>query len=195
MSKPPRAKYRTTNWSEYNAALKRRGSLMVWLDADLQWQAPGSGRSGRPAVYSDAAIQFCLTLQCMFGLGLRQATGLAESLIKLARLDWAVPDYSTLSRRQALSPSCWGACERSTTVDLRGILASLLLRRGQATKLETSYNELFESAVTEAQAFEAKGCLKEAATRYSQFLEVCGSQAHRVLTRGEFRRLQCLTGL
>lgn len=100
MSKPPRAKYRTTNWSGYNAALKCRGSLMVWLDADLQWKAPASGRSGRPAVFSDAAIQFCLTLKCMFGLGLRQATGLAESLLKLAHLDWAVPDYSTLSRRQ-----------------------------------------------------------------------------------------------
>ena len=36
----------------------------------------------------------------MFGLGLRQATGLAESLLKLAQLDWNVPDYSTLSRRQ-----------------------------------------------------------------------------------------------
>ena len=100
MSKPPRAKYRTTNWSEYNEALKRRGSLMVWLDADLQWQAPASGRLGRPAVFSDAAIQFCLTLNCMFGLDLRQATGLAESLIKLARLNWGVPDYSILSRRQ-----------------------------------------------------------------------------------------------
>ena len=73
---------------------------MVWLDADLQWQAPASGRPGRPAMLSDAAIQFCLTLKCMFGLGLRQVTGLAESLIKLARLGWGVPDYSTLSRRQ-----------------------------------------------------------------------------------------------
>lgn len=100
MSKPPRAKYRTTNWTEYNAALKRRGSLMVWLDADLQWQAPSSGRTGRPAVFSDTAIQFCLTLKCMFGLGLRQTTGLAESLLQLAKLDWAVPDYSTLCRRQ-----------------------------------------------------------------------------------------------
>lgn len=100
MSKPPRAKYRTTNWTKYNAALKRRGSLMVWLDADLQWQAPSSGRTGRPAVFSDAAIQFCLTLKCMFGLGLRQTTGLAESLLQLARLDWAAPDYSTLCRRQ-----------------------------------------------------------------------------------------------
>lgn len=36
----------------------------------------------------------------MFGLGLRQATGLAESLLRLARLDWTVPDYSTLFQRQ-----------------------------------------------------------------------------------------------
>lgn len=36
----------------------------------------------------------------MFGLGLGQATGLVESLLKLARIDWNVPDYSTLSRRQ-----------------------------------------------------------------------------------------------
>ena len=51
-------------------------------------------------MFSDAEIQFCLTLKCMFGLGLRQVTGQAESLIKLARLNWGVPDYSTLSRRQ-----------------------------------------------------------------------------------------------
>jgi hypothetical protein len=73
---------------------------MVWLDPKLKWQAAPSGRAGRPAVFSDAAIQFFLTLKCMFGLGLRQATGLAESLLKLAHLDWNVPDYSTLSRRQ-----------------------------------------------------------------------------------------------
>jgi hypothetical protein len=100
MSKPPRAKYRTTNWTAYSAALKGRGSLMVWLDADVQWKAPSSGRAGRPTVFSDAAIHFCLTLKCMFGLGLRPATGLAESVLKFAQLDWNVPDYSTLSRRQ-----------------------------------------------------------------------------------------------
>ena len=92
MSKPPRARYRTTIWSAYNASLKRRGSLMVWLDPELAWQAAPSGRAGLPAVFSDAAIRFCLTLKCMFGLGLRQATGLAESLFKLAQLDWNVPD-------------------------------------------------------------------------------------------------------
>ena len=100
MSKPAPARYRTMNWSAYNAALRRRGSLLVWLDREMEWHAAKSGRPGRPETFSDAAIQFCLTLKFMFGLGLRQTTGLAESLLKLAQLDWNVPDYSTLSRRQ-----------------------------------------------------------------------------------------------
>ena len=95
MSKPPRARYRTTNRPACNASLKRRGSLMVWLDPELAWQAAPSGRAGRPEVFSDVAIQFCLTLKFMFGLGLRQATGLAETFLKLAQLDWNVPVYST----------------------------------------------------------------------------------------------------
>jgi hypothetical protein len=84
---------------------------MIWLYPELKWQAVPSGRTGRPAVFSDAAIQFCLTLKCMFGLGLRQATGLAESLLKLAQFDWNVPDYSTLHRAcSELSPLIrrWG---------------------------------------------------------------------------------------
>jgi hypothetical protein len=57
------------NWPAYNASLKRRSSLMVWLDPKLQWQAVPSGRPARPAVFSDAAIEFRLTLKYMFGLG------------------------------------------------------------------------------------------------------------------------------
>ena len=30
-------KYRTMNWSAYNAALKQRGSLDVWFDLDMEW--------------------------------------------------------------------------------------------------------------------------------------------------------------
>ena len=51
-------------------------------------------------VYSDAAIQACLTVKVLFGLPLRQATGFVASLLKLAGLDWPVPDCSTLCRRQ-----------------------------------------------------------------------------------------------
>ena len=35
-----------------------------------------------------------------FGMALRQTTGFVESLLRMIGLDWAVPDFSTLSRRQ-----------------------------------------------------------------------------------------------
>jgi hypothetical protein len=46
MSKPKPARYRTTNWSAYNAALRKRGSLLVWLDKEMVWHAPHKGRLG-----------------------------------------------------------------------------------------------------------------------------------------------------
>ena len=100
MSKPSPARYRTTNWSAYNAALRRRGSLLVWLDREMEWSAPKLGRPGRPETFSDAAIQFCLSLKVLFGLALRQTIGMLASLLKMAGLDWPVPDSSTLCRRQ-----------------------------------------------------------------------------------------------
>jgi hypothetical protein len=51
-------------------------------------------------VFSDAAIQFCLTIKVLFKLPLRQTTGMVASLLKMAGLDWPVPDYTTLCRRQ-----------------------------------------------------------------------------------------------
>lgn len=100
MSKPSPTRYRTLNWSSYNASLRKRGSLTVWFDPSTPWQALPSGKRGAQAVYSDAAIQACLTVKILFGLPLRQTTGFVASLLKLAGLDWPVPDYSTLCRRQ-----------------------------------------------------------------------------------------------
>ena len=100
MSKPSPARYRTTNWSSYTASLRKRGSLLIWLDKDMTWLAPHDGSPGRPAVFSDAAIQFCLTNKVLFKLPLRQTTGMVASLLQMANLVWAVPDYTTLGRRQ-----------------------------------------------------------------------------------------------
>ena len=100
MPKPAPLKYRTTNWSEYNAALQARGSLLIWLDQDMAWFAEPTGKRGRSPTFSDAAIQFCLSIKCLFGLPLRQSIGMVESLLKLAGLDWPAPDFSTISRRQ-----------------------------------------------------------------------------------------------
>ncbi len=100
MSKPAPTRYRTLNWSAYNASLRERGSLTVWFDPSTPWHAAPSGKRGGQPVYSDAAIQACLTIKVLFGLPLRQTTGFVASLLKFAGLDWPVPDFSTLCRRQ-----------------------------------------------------------------------------------------------
>lgn len=38
--------YKTRNWSEYNLSLKRRGSLSIWFDPEMAWEATSSGRWG-----------------------------------------------------------------------------------------------------------------------------------------------------
>ena len=100
MSRPASPRYRTTNWKSYNDALKQRGSLLIWLDKEMVWRAPKAGSNGRPPVFSDGAIQFCLMVKILFGLPLRQTTGMVASILSMAELDWPVPDFSTLSRRQ-----------------------------------------------------------------------------------------------
>ena len=88
---------------------KWRGSLLIWLDKDMLWLANKAGRRGRPPVFSHAAIQFCLMVKVLFGLPLRQTSGMVASILEMAELDWPVPDLSTLSRRQktlAVQISC-----------------------------------------------------------------------------------------
>jgi Transposase DDE domain len=112
MSRPNTPTYKTVNWPAYNRALKRRGSLTIWFDPGMAWAAKPTGKRGRQPVYSDAAVQTCLTMKVLFGMvdigaplvratmSTRQTTGFVESLLCLIGLDWDVPDFSTLSRRQ-----------------------------------------------------------------------------------------------
>ena len=77
------------------------GDLTVWISPDLTWHgSAGTGRRGRPPIFTDAAIQAVLTLKVLYQLPLRAAQGRAGGVIRLAGLDWRVPHYSTLSRRQ-----------------------------------------------------------------------------------------------
>jgi hypothetical protein len=97
----PKQRYRVTNWAEYNAALRQRGSLTVWFTegAIAAWRAePRTTRGGQPH-YSALAIRTALTLRAVFRLALRQTEGLIGSILRLLGLDLAVPDHSTLSRR------------------------------------------------------------------------------------------------
>jgi IS5 family transposase len=97
----PKQRFRATNWSEYDAALRGRGSLTVWFTdtAISAWKAePRTTRGGQPR-YSALAITTALTLRAVFRLALRQIEGLIGSILSLLGLDLAVPDHSTLSRR------------------------------------------------------------------------------------------------
>ena len=99
----PRAKvpYRIRNWPAYNAGLKQRGSLTVWVPCDLAevWYYQGPTTRGAQYTFSDIAIQTVLTLRLIYHLPLRQAEGFVGSVLAQMGLDLRVPDYSTLSRR------------------------------------------------------------------------------------------------
>jgi DDE family transposase len=97
----PKQRHRVTNWAEYDAGLRARGSLTIWLTAEALegWRAEARiGRGGQPR-YSDLAIATALTLRAVFRLALRQTEGLIGSILQLLGLALAVPDHSTLSRR------------------------------------------------------------------------------------------------
>src|SRR3982750_2495852 len=99
----PRQRHRVTNWAEYDAALRQRGSLTVWFtdEAVAAWRAePRTTRGGQPW-YSPLAILTALTLRAVFRLGRRQTEGLIGSILRLLGLELAVPDHTTLSRRAA----------------------------------------------------------------------------------------------
>lgn len=100
MSRPTRPAYETRNWPAYSEALKSRGSLTIWFDPAMTWDAAQTGKRGRHQDYSDSAIRTCLTLKVLFGMALRQTTRFVESLLRLIGLDRKVPDFSTLSRSQ-----------------------------------------------------------------------------------------------
>src|SRR5215218_7746331 len=97
----PKQRRRVTNWAEYDAALRQRGSLTVWFtdEAIAAWHAEPRTTPGGQPHYSDLAITTALTLKAVFRLALRQTEGLIGSIIGLLGLDLSVPDHTTLSRR------------------------------------------------------------------------------------------------
>jgi Transposase DDE domain len=99
--KIPRARYRVTNWPEYDGALQRRGSLTVWVtpEALAAWHPPRTGRRGRSPRYAGLAIETGHLLRLAFGRPWRQTEGLLRSLVTLLGLGVGIPDHTTFSRR------------------------------------------------------------------------------------------------
>jgi hypothetical protein len=93
--------YRISNWPTYEAGLRQRGSVALWLSEDARkaWCYRGRRKPGGKRVYSDAAIETFWTMSMVYGLPLRQTEGFIESLFDLAAVSLPVPDHSTVSRR------------------------------------------------------------------------------------------------
>jgi hypothetical protein len=96
--KIPKARYRVTNWPQYDAALVRRGSLTVWFTV-AAWHAPATGERGGQPIYSAIAIETGLALRLVFHQPLRQTEGLLRSIVNVLRIDLAIPDQ----RRSAVA--------------------------------------------------------------------------------------------
>jgi IS5 family transposase len=99
--KHAKSQYRVRNWAEYEAGLKKRGDLIVWLSHDAleAWRVPAEGKPGGQRTYSDVAIEAALTIRMVFHLPLRQTEGFLRCLVELLKIDLPIPDHTTLSRR------------------------------------------------------------------------------------------------
>jgi hypothetical protein len=63
--KIPKAKYKVSNWREYDQALRQRGSLTVWVTPEAleAWAPARTGQRGRPMSYSDIVIETAVMLR------------------------------------------------------------------------------------------------------------------------------------
>jgi len=101
-------RYQVRNWREYEAGLRARGSLTVWIDLTddgklANWAAPEltKKKPGRQQKYSNHAIETAITLGMVLHFASRQTEGFLRSLFALLNLSNDVPDHTTISRRKA----------------------------------------------------------------------------------------------
>jgi hypothetical protein len=94
----PKMAFKIRNWPEYEAGLRRRGSLTLWIEDGAldHWQTVGPEGQAR---FSEAAIQTTLMVRTAFKLAFRQTEGLMASVITLMDLTLSAPDHTTMSRR------------------------------------------------------------------------------------------------
>lgn len=101
-------KYKIRNWKAYNKSLCARGSITLWIENSVlrSWRAIDPDKKVvAEKLYPDSVIQCCLLLGQAYHQPLRQTTGFVKSLLVLTACgNYAIPDYSTLCRRQSDLP-------------------------------------------------------------------------------------------
>jgi hypothetical protein len=123
----PKPRYRVTNWPQYDAALRRRGSLPVWItdEAIAAWGAAPRTTPGDPGGHHGTDNARGLP----FGLAANRGS---PSVFALLGRTLTVPDHSTMSRRSKtlqLPP-----LHRSGTGPLHLVMNSTRLKLGGAAE-------------------------------------------------------------
>jgi hypothetical protein len=105
---PAKDTYKIKNWKAYNQSLCNRGRITLWIedsvmrswrDIDINKKVVGE------QTYPDSVILCCLILRMQYDQPLRQTSGFVGSLLFLmGKSHYAIPDYSTLCRRQNSLP-------------------------------------------------------------------------------------------
>jgi len=97
----PKPLYRVKNWSDYDKALVRRGSITFWMSDDFEknWLYTGEKQRGSQFDYTDQAILVMLMLKEVFHLTNRSVEGFVGSLFRMMKINLPVPDHSTISKR------------------------------------------------------------------------------------------------
>lgn len=96
------SRYKVTNSRDYDVSLVNRGRITFWIseDAISKWHPQIENKKrGRQPLYSDLAIQTCLTMRLIYSLPLRQTEGFMNSIFSIMEIDIKSPDHSTISRR------------------------------------------------------------------------------------------------
>lgn len=96
-----------------------------------------NGKRVRNPKYSEAAIQFRLTIKGLFNPALREVIGMAQSLPELAGLDWQVPDFTTYDHRQKHLAVSIEARPKTTALHLLVDSTGVNVRRGRMGNQET----------------------------------------------------------
>lgn len=111
-------KFKVTNWAEYEAGLRRRGSLTLSItpEAMAGWAAQRRKTRGGQPLYSDLAIETTLMLGMVLGWRLRQSEELLNSVLDVTGLALPLPDHTTLCRRART----WKPSARSNDISRAG---------------------------------------------------------------------------
>lgn len=98
-----KARHKITNWPDYNKALVKRGSVTVYLPADVikAWQPRKCKNKlqGGQFKYSDIAIETTIAVKIAMHMPYRATQGFITSVFELMGVNISVPNYTTMCRR------------------------------------------------------------------------------------------------